>query len=301
MTNNLLITENIIKDKIYFIRNQHVMLDYDLAKIYGYTTSKFNEQVKNNIKKFDNDFMFQLTDDEYKNLISKNRISSWGGRRKPPYAFTESGIYMLMTVLKGEVAIEQSKTLIRIFRNMKDFLLNNNFLNQNYINNMVLKHDEEILLIKEEFSNDIKLLHEAFNKYEKEKLVNKIFYIGQIYDAYSCILDIFNKSDKEIVIIDGYADKIVLDIISKMNKKVILITKYNNVLKQIDIDKYNEQYHNLKVYYTNDFHDRFIILDRKIIYHLGSSINHIGNKISAINKIEDKNIIDFLTNKIKKY
>ena len=111
----VIIDENTIKDKLYYIRGREVMIDSDLAEIYGYTTMRFNEQVKNNIERFDEDFMFQLTEQEYKNLISKKTISSWGGRRTLPYAFTEEGIYMLMTVLKGELAIKQSKTLIRIF------------------------------------------------------------------------------------------------------------------------------------------------------------------------------------------
>lgn len=104
------------------------MLDMDLADIYGYSTKDFNRQVKNNIEKFDQDFMFQLTDEEYENLRCKNSTSSWGGRRYNPYAFTEQGIYMLMTVLKGPLATKQSKTLIRIFKQMKDYVIDNQSL-----------------------------------------------------------------------------------------------------------------------------------------------------------------------------
>ncbi|MBQ7283098.1 MAG: ORF6N domain-containing protein [Spirochaetales bacterium] len=121
-----IIDENSIRDKIHVIRGVKVMLDYDLASIYGYETMTFNQQVKNNIKKFEgDDFMFQLTTEEFKNLISKKLISSWGGRRKKPWAFTESGIYMLMTVLRGELAIQQSRALIRTFRAMKDYIIEN--------------------------------------------------------------------------------------------------------------------------------------------------------------------------------
>ena len=119
----VVIDETTIKSKIYYIRNQKVMLDSDLAEIYGYTTRAFNQQVRNNIEKFDDDFRFRLTESEFENLISKKLTSSWGGRRKLPYAFTEQGIYMLMTVLKGELAIKQSKALIRMFKQMKDFIL----------------------------------------------------------------------------------------------------------------------------------------------------------------------------------
>lgn len=120
------IDEQTIRHKIYVIRGVQVMLDFELAEIYGYSTTAFNQQVKNNFEKFEGeDFCFYLTPEEFKSLISKNLTSSWGGRRKPPHAFTESGIYMLMTVLKGELAVKQSRALIRTFRAMKDYILQN--------------------------------------------------------------------------------------------------------------------------------------------------------------------------------
>ena len=121
----ILINKETIQSKIYIVRGQKVMLDFELAEIYGYTTTKFNQQVKNNIEKFDEDFMFQLTKEEFDNLISKKLTSSWGGRRKLPKVFTEQGIYMLMTVLKGELATKQSKALIRTFKQMKDYIIEN--------------------------------------------------------------------------------------------------------------------------------------------------------------------------------
>lgn len=121
----ILINEETIQSKIYIVRGQKVMLDFELAEIYGYTTTKFNQQVKNNIEKFDEDFMFQLTKEEFDNLISKKLTSSWGGRRKLPKVFTEQGIYMLMTVLKGDLATRQSKALIRTFKKMKDYIIEN--------------------------------------------------------------------------------------------------------------------------------------------------------------------------------
>ena len=119
------INETMLQSKIYFVRNQKVMLDFELAEIYGYTTKRFNEQIKNNIERFDEDFRFKLTREEVENLRSKNSTSSWGGSRYLPYAFTEQGIYMLMTVLKGELAIRQSKALIRTFKRMKDYIIEN--------------------------------------------------------------------------------------------------------------------------------------------------------------------------------
>ena len=121
----MIVNEQSLRNKIYVIRGHQVMLDFDLAEIYGYSTSAFNQQVNRNIEKFDEDFMFRLTQQEFENLMSQNVISSWGGRRKLPNAFTEQGIYMLMTVLKGELATVQSKTLIRLFKSMKDYLIEN--------------------------------------------------------------------------------------------------------------------------------------------------------------------------------
>lgn len=119
------INDEYLKGHIYYVRGTRVMVDTDLAKIYGYSTKDFNRQVKNNIEKFEQDFMFQLTDEECEILRCKNSTSSWGGRRYNPYVFTEQGIYMLMTVLKGELATKQSKALIRIFKQMKDYIVDN--------------------------------------------------------------------------------------------------------------------------------------------------------------------------------
>lgn len=146
----VLISDDIIKNKIYYIRNQRVMLDFELAEIYGYTTTRFNEQVKNNSEKFDDDFMFQLTKSEFDNLILKKSTSSWGGRRKLPYAFTEQGIYMLMTVLKGQLAVKQSKALIRLFKQMKDFVVENrDFISSKELAQIALQTNQNIKDIAE--------------------------------------------------------------------------------------------------------------------------------------------------------
>ena len=143
----VLINEEMIQSKIYVVRGQKVMLDFELAEIYGYTTTKFNQQVKNNIEKFDEDFMFQLTKEEFDNLISKKLTSSWGGRRKLPKVFTEQGIYMLMTVLKGELATRQSKALIRTFKQMKDYIIENHDLigEREYLQLSIRQKNQSIL------------------------------------------------------------------------------------------------------------------------------------------------------------
>ncbi len=291
----MLISEENIKNKIYTIRGKEVMLDSDLAKIYGYTTKDFNRQVKNNIERFDDDFRFQLTRDEYlKILRCKNctlELEQGKYSKYLPYVFTEQGIYMLMTVLKGERAIEQSKMLIRLFKGMKDFIVNNNLIEQKYINSLVLKHDNKLIEHDSKFED-------IFNRFDSEEyLKNKLIFENHIYDAYSFLLDILNKSKKEIIIIDNYCDKKILDLICNLKVNVIVISKnINNEL----INKYQNQYNNLTIKYDDSFHDRFIIIDKKIVYQLGSSLKDLGKKCSYISKFDNKYDIDNLIIKIKK-
>ena len=167
MNDVVIIDKEKLKDKIYIIKGEKVMLDSDLAQIYGYTTKAFNQQVKNNIEKFDADFMFQLTSNEVKEILrSKKLTSSWGGTRYNPYAFTEQGVYMLMTVLKGELATKQSKALIRIFKEMKDYIIDldglltkDDFLKlsmQVNQNTRDIKEISEKIVYKSDLSNIIK-------------------------------------------------------------------------------------------------------------------------------------------------
>ena len=155
--------------------------------------------------------------------------------------------------------------------------------------NMLIKHD-----------NEIKLLQESFSKLEEKEKINHVFYEGQIYDAYSLLIDIFNEAKKEIIIIDNYADKSILDMITNLNVKVVIVTKKFNLLKDIDIKKYNKQYHNLKVIYSDKFHDRFVIVDKKVLYHSGASFKDLGKKCFAITKIVEDNILKELLNKLKR-
>ena len=282
-----------VENLIYEIRGKQVMLDSDLAKLYQCKngTKEVNQAVKNNIEKFPNRFSFLITNEEYENLRSKiltsnNNIKKHGGRRYNIRVFTEQGVAMLATILKSDVAIKVSIAIMDAFVKMRSYISNNS-IEQRYINNQVMKNTE-----------DIKILQETFDKFKPK--INQIYFNGQIYDAYSKIVDIISSAEKEIILIDNYIDKSVLDIISKINKNVVLITKDNNLLKDIDINKYNKQYHNLKIIYDNTFHDRYIILDNKEVYHCGASINHAGCKTFSINKIEDQIIIDLLVNNIKK-
>ena len=275
-----------IENMIYEIRGRQVMPDCDLAKLYNVETKRINEAVKNNPDKFPERFYFRINENEFFSLKSKISTSK-GGSRKGHNVFTEQGIAMLSTILKSKVAVETSIRIMDAFVKMKKYI-SANLIEQDNMKNMLIKHD-----------NEIKLLQESFSKLEEKEKINHIFYEGQIYDAYSLLIDIFNEAKKEIIIIDNYADKSILDMITNLNVKVIIVTKKFNLLKDIDIKKYNKQYHNLKVIYSDKFHDRFIILDKKVLYHSGASYKDLGNKCFAINKIEDNEYLKNILKKIK--
>ena len=288
MTNELIkLGEKNIENKIYEIRGVQVMLDSDLAELYDVETKRINEAVKRNQYKFPTRFTWILTEDEELNLRSQIATSSltnnYGGKRYNSRVFTEQGVAMLATILRSSTAVKVSIAIMDAFVKMRHYLIENKdiYKSLNNINVKLLEHDEKI--------------NKIFNRFEpKENLYLK----GQIYDAYSKIIDIFKLAKEELIIIDNYADKILLDMISKFKVKVILITKDSERLSELDIEKYNCQYNNLKVIRNNTFHDRYFIIDKKEIYHSGSSINHAGNGTFSINKLEDDFVIKTLLNKI---
>ena len=281
-----------IENMIYEIRGKQVMLDSDLAKLYQCKngTKEINQAVKNNPDKFPERYSFQLSDNEYNNLRSNFLTSSlesgYGGRRYNPRVFTEQGIAMLSTILKSKVAVETSIRIMDTFVKMRK-IISSSLIEQKYINELVIKDNERI-----------NLLEESFSKLEEKEKINHIFYEGQIYDAYSLLIDIFKEAKKEIIIIDNYADKSILDMITNLNVRVTIVTRKFNLLKDIDIKKYNRQYHNLKVIYSDKFHDRFIILDKKVLYHSGASYKDLGNKCFAITKIKDKEYLETIIKNI---
>lgn len=282
--NNIVIKDNVkIEDMIYEIRGKHVMIDFDLARLYKCKngTKEINQAVKNNPKKFPERYCFRITEKEYSSLKS-NFLTSKGGSRKGHNVFTEQGVAMLATILKTKVATEMSIRIMDAFVTMKHYI-SSNLIEQKYINNMVLEHDY-----------DIKLLQESLDKLEKDKEVNEIYFNGKIYDAYSKVLDIFSEANVELIIVDRYADKTILDMIRNLGCRVILITSKRSKLSKLDIDKYNKDYNNLRVYYDDSFHDRYIVIDRCKFYHSGNSINHIGYRKSSIDVMHDKSIKDIL-------
>ena len=291
--NEIIVKDEVkIEDLIYEVRGVQVMFDSDLAKLYECKngTKSINLAVNRNLDRFPEDFYFQLKEEEYNNLKFQIETSSsknnYGGVRKLPYVFTEQGVAMLATVLRTEVASKMSVSIMRAFVVMRKYI-SSNLIEQKYINNQVLKNTE-----------DIKILQESFQKFEEKKKVNEIYFNGQIFDAYCKIQEIFKSATKKLIIIDAYADGTLLDIIKRLNVEVVIITKADNLLTYQDILKYNKQYNNLKVIYDNTFHDRYFVIDEKLFYHCGASINRIGYKTFSITLIGDDDVCKILMNRI---
>ena len=285
-----------LKDKIYTIRGLQVMLDFELAEIYGYTTKAFNQQVKNNIDRFDEDFRFQLTEAETDNLRSKILTANYSKMsRVLPYAFTEQGIYMLMTVLKGELAVTQSKMLIRMFKDMKHFIQNNAHLSVEIDN--IKKHLLESDIHHKE--NDRKII-EIFTLLDKYKVCDTqgIFFQGQIFDAYAKFESFITQAENEIILIDNYVDLSVLERLAKKRSgvSVTIFTAPKTKLTEQDIQKFNEQYSSLTLSHTTKMHDRFLIIDQKTLYHIGSSLKDLGKKCFAFEVLDSSLIPHLLEN-----
>ena len=288
------------KGKIYTIRGVQVMLDSDLAEIYGYATKDFNRQVKNNIERFDEDFRFQLTEDEVK-LVSrcKNFTLNEQGKGRGhnfkynPYVFTEQGIYMLMTVLKGDLAVVQSKMLIRLFREMKDFLQTNAHVFAEIDN--IQKHLIDSDIHHKEHDKQIAELFSLMDRYKIDD-TQGIFFQGQIFDAYAKFQSFISQAQREIVLIDNYVDITVLERLSTKNSgvDVIIYTLPNTRLTAQDIRSFNAQYPTLIVRHTTSMHDRFLIIDNSILYHLGASLKDLGRKCFAFELFDAGFIPDIL-------
>ena len=291
-----ILEENSIRSKIHVIRGQQVMLDFDLAKIYGYETKNFNRQVKNNIERFDSDFMFQLSDVEFEEILRcKNFTSSWGGARYNPYAFTEQGIYMLMTVLKGDLAVTQSKMLIRTFKEMKHFIQNNSHIFIDLDN--IKKHLLESDLHHKETDKKINELFSLMDKYNIKE-TQGIFFQGQIFDAYSKFESFLSAAKKEVILIDNYVDLSILQRLAKKKKgvNVIIYTDPKSKLTTQDIQTFNLQYPTLTLNYTTKTHDRFLIIDNTTIYHIGASLKDLGKKCFGFSVLDSSYIPMILQN-----
>ena len=292
-TRNELAIED-IKNLIYMIRGKQVMIDNDVANIYHCETKYLNRVVKRNIERFPEEFCFQLTEDEFEVLrcqfVTLNKNGRGQHRKYLPYVFTEHGIAMLSALLKSDVAVRVSINIMKAFIEMRKFLMINGqiFERLSSVENKLLEHDKKI----DKVFNSLQL---------EENIKQRIFFDGQIYDAYSLIIDIIKKAKKKILIIDNYIDDSVLKMLTKKNNnvEVVILTSDKSNIQKIDIQKFNKEYPLLKIGKTNKFHDRFIIIDNKEMYHLGASIKDLGKKCFGINKIEDldiiKKILDYKT------
>ena len=264
-----------IQPMIRVIRGQQVMLDNDLATLYGVETRRLNEQVKRNIERFPDDFMFQLTKEELGNLMSQNATSSWGGTRKLPYAFTEQGIAMLSSVLKSKTAVEVNIRIMRAFISMRRFIATNAQLFQRLetieYHQLEMKQHQEVT---------DRRIDEVFKRLDADiPPMQGVFYDGQVFDAYRFVSDLIRKAKQSIVLIDNYVDDTVLTLLDKRGKEVSATIYTQRVSSQfrLDIDRHNAQYPLVEIKQFNKAHDRFLLIDDEV-YHVGASIKDLGKK-----------------------
>ena len=290
--NQQLPVENNVESLIRVIRGQQVMLDRDLAELYGVETRRLNEQVKRNIERFPEDFMFQLTQNEFDNLKSQFATSSWGGVRKLPYAFTEQGVAMLSGVLKSPTAVEANIRIMRAFVSMRHFMVNNaaifqrletiefNQLESNKVQAKILAHQE----VQDHRIDEIfRRLDEGMYKPKQG-----IFFDNQIYDAYSFVSELVKSAKQRIILIDNYVDETVLTLLDKRGENVSATIYTQQVSRQfrLDVDRHNSQYPPIEVDVFRRSHDRFLCID-DTVYHVGASIKDLGKKWFAFSKMED--------------
>ncbi|HGD6296110.1 TPA: ORF6N domain-containing protein [Streptococcus agalactiae] len=308
----VVIDETTIKSKIYYIRNQKVMLDFELAEIYGYETRAFNQQVKRNNEKFDDDFMFQLTDEEVYELSRSQNVTLKRGKGRGsnikynPYAFTEQGIYMLMTVLRGELAVKQSKALIRMFKQMKDFIIEN----QDFISSKELV---QIAIQTNQNTNDIARIDSKINTLATKEDLKKVmdnfidpetykhFLLmnGDKIEADVAYTKIYKSAKKSIYVIDNYIGLKTLELLRAARNRTEIIVFSDNVknkdmLTKNILDDFRKDYPNIDLKLKiagKKYHDRYIAIDygqdNEAFYLCGASSKDAGNKISSITKIEE--------------
>lgn len=331
----MLVNQESLAEKIYIIRGQKVMLDFELAEIYGYETKRFNEQVKNNIEKFDDDFRFQLTKEEWENLRSKISTSKSetgsGGRRYLPYVFSEAGIYMLMTVLKGELAVKQSKALIRTFKQMKDYIVENQGLigqreflqlSMQITSNVVEMQDlrRDLMNVEDKVAGLVDNLGSVVHKSELSELIldlsnpqlkyGFLLLNGEPIEANLAYKDIYSIAKKSIYIIDNYIGVKTLVLLKDIPSSVEITIFSDNVGKGLHTLEYQDfckEYPFRKIKFQKsggEFHDRYIIIDwntdKQRIYHCGASSKDAGQRITTISEVVDQVVYADLINKLLK-
>ena len=276
----------IIQNKIYVFRGQQVMTDRDIAELYGVETRRLNEQVRRNVSRFPEEFCFQLTESEFQNLMSQNATSSWGGTRKLLFVFTEQGVAMLSAVLKSESAIKASVQIMKAFVAMRRFLVSNA---------QIFQRLDALEMHQFEANKQIAELFSLMDKY-KVADTQGIFYQGQIFDAYAKFQSFIAQAQQDIILIDKYVDVSVLERLATKNSgvAVTIYTSHKSKLTPQDIQNFNAQYPLLTVNYTDKMHDRFLIIDHKILYHIGASLKDLGKKCFAFDLFDASFISDIL-------
>lgn len=284
-----------IKPMIRVIRGQQVIIDRDLALLYGVETRVLNQAVKRNSERFPDDFMFQLSKEDVEILKSQNVTSSWGGDRRLPYAFTEQGIAMLSSVLKSQTAVDVNIRIMRAFVSMRRFIATNAQLFQRLetieYHQLEMKQHQEVT---------DKRIDEVFKRLDANiPPIQGIFYDGQVFDAYRFVSDLMRKAKRSIVLIDNYVDDTVLTLLDKRENGVTatIYTQRISSQFQLDVDRYNAQYPLIEIKLFNKAHDRFLLVDDEV-YHIGASIKDLGKKWFGFTLMRDITATE-LINKIK--
>ena len=298
LVNNQLNSYQEIEDRIFIIRGVQVMIDRDLADIYEVKTKRLNEQVKRNIERFPERFMFQLSDNESDKLVANcDRFKTLKHSSSNPYAFTEQGVSMLASVLNSETAVQKSIKIIDAFVAMRRFIQSNAklFIELDHLRKEVSETNAHLQ------ENDRKIEHilTIMDKYKIEDR-QKLFFDGQIYDAFTFMVSLVQKAEKEIILIDNYAGVGTLDVLSKKkdNVDVQLFTSKKAKITQSDIDKFNTQYPTITLNYTETFHDRFLIIDSSTAYSIGSSVKDAGKRCFAVTQIYEKWMVKMILERL---
>ena len=287
ITHLTIIEDTNLQNKIYTIRGAQAMIDSELASLYGVETKVLNQAVKRNLDRFPTSFRFQLNDVEKDELVTncdqfKNLKHSYSN----PYAFTEQGVAMLSAVLRSKKAIQISVQIMDAFVNMRRFIASHASLFHR-IDNIERKQ------IEYKIETDNKL-DRIFTAIEEREIKPKqgIFFDGQIFDAYKLLADIIKSAKKSIYLVDNYIDESVLTIFSKRKSKIIVKIFTKTITKQmkLDVKKYNLQYPKVDLIQLNKAHDRFLIIDQKIVYHFGASLKDLGKKWFAFTKMENDSL-----------
>ena len=287
-----------ISDKILLIRGQYVMIDRDLAELYGVETKRLNEQVRRNIERFPSNFMFQLNENEFEFLrsqIATSKTETRGGRQYLPYVFTEQGVAMLSAVLKSDTAVQTSILIMEAFVALRRFAQTNSQIFQR----LDFMEKRQTTSELHQLESDRKI-DELFDKMDRYKIEDKqgIFFQGQIFDAYAKFESFIAEAENEIVLIDNYIDLTVLERFAKKKSgvKVTIFTCPKTRITPLDIQKFNEQYPVLELKHTEKIHDRFLIIDNKILYHIGASLKDLGKKCFAFEIMDSSWIAEIMRN-----